>query len=215
MTGTYAPRLLKADICLSFNLTSCLSVVIKLEKLAAIATGFNMKKLLGISFGLSALFLSGCAQVSSVQPGTPIVDVLKQYGRPNVSCPSRDGGKRMVWSQQPDGETAYALHVSKQGLVGAPLQVLTDKSFSILGNGEVWTRERVHCEFGPPANITRDNWGNDQQWIWGYRYLDSSGEAQIMYVYLGNEGTQVTKFRSLPDAINNPEIAEGITLYRW
>ena len=168
-----------------------------------------------ISLGLSALILSGCAQVSSVQPGTPVADVLKQYGSPDIICPSRDGGRRMVWTQQPQGETAYALHVSKQGIVGAPQQVLTEQSFSILGNGEVWTRERVHCEFGPPANITRDDWGDDRQWIWSYRYMRGQGDAEIMYVYLGNDGARVTKFRSLPDQERNSDIGGGITLYRW
>lgn len=168
-----------------------------------------------ISLGLTALIVSGCAQVSSVQPGTPISQVLKQYGNPDIICPSRDGGKRMVWTQQPQGETAYALHVSKQGIVGAPQQVLTDQSFSILGNGEVWTRERVHCEFGPPANITRDDWGDDRQWIWSYRYLRGASDAEIMYIYLGNDGARVTKFRSLPDQERNEDIAGGITLYRW
>ena len=187
----------------------------KKEKRSARPTGVSLKKLLGLSTGLSALFLAGCAQVSSVQPGTPITEVLKQYGRPDISCPSRDGGKRMIWTQQPDGETAYALHVSTKGVVGAPQQVLTEKSFSILGNGEVWTRERVHCEFGPPANITRDNWGDDQQWVWGYRYMRGQGDAEMMYIYLGNDGAQVTKYRSLPDEINNPDLASGITLYRW
>jgi len=118
----------------------------------------------------------------------------------------------MVWTQQPQGETAYALHVTKQGLVDAPQQVLTDSSFSVLGNGEVWTRERVHCQFGPPANITRDAWGDDHQWIWGYRYMRDEGDAQMMYVYLGNDGAQVTKYRSLPDQERNDEFAGGWTL---
>lgn len=175
----------------------------------------TLKTLAGISASLAALLLAGCANVSSVQPGTPIAQVIKQYGNPDINCPSRDGGKRMIWTQQPSGETAYALHVSKQGLVDASQQVLTAKSFSILSNGEVWTRERVHCEFGPPANITRDNWGDDHQWIWGYRYMLDGGDAEIMYVYLGNDGAQVTKYRSLPDEVNNPDIGGGIVLYRW
>jgi len=162
--------------------------------------------------GLTALFLAGCAQVSSVKPGTPIAEVLKQYGRPAVSCPAREGGKRMVWTQQPQGETAYALHVTPQGLVDAPQQVLTESSFSVLGNGEVWTRERVHCQFGPPANISRDSWGDDHQWIWGYRYMRGEGDAQMMYVYLGNDGAQVTKYRSLPDQERNDEFAGGWAL---
>ncbi len=174
-----------------------------------------MKKTSLILTAFAALILSGCAQVSSVKLGTPIADVIKQYGSPDITCPSRDGGRRMVWTQQPEGETAYALSVSKQGIVGAPQQVLTEQSFSILGNGEVWTRERVHCEFGPPANITRDDWGDDQQWIWAYRYMRGQGDAEIMYVYLGNDGAKVTKYRSLPDQTRNDDIAGGITLYRW
>jgi hypothetical protein len=190
-------------------------VVIKKIALRVSTLPSKVNALTGISVGLAALMLAGCANVSSVQPGTPITQVIKQYGNPDMNCPSRDGGKRMVWTQQPAGETAYALHVNKQGLVGAPQQVLTAKSFSILSNGEVWTRERVHCEFGPPANITRDDWGDDHQWIWAYRYMLDGGDAEIMYVYLGNDGAQVTKYRSLPDEENNPDIGGGIVLYSW
>jgi hypothetical protein len=170
----------------------------------------NMCRSAGLVVAVSFFALAGCAQVSSVSPGTPVADVFKQYGRPAVSCPSRDGGKRMVWTQQPEGETAYSIDITPQGVVSAPAQqVLTDSSFSVLGNGEVWSRERVHCQFGPPANITRDNWGDDQQWVWGYRYLRQGSDAQMMYVYLGNDGVQVTKFRSLPDPDRNSELAGG------
>lgn len=209
------PKPPRADICLSFNLISWAVVVFKKVKSGALAIARIKKSSQAIGGVLSIIFLAGCAQVSSVQPGTPIAQVLKQYGRPDISCPSRDGGKRMVWTQQPAGETAYALHVSKQGIVGSPQQVLTEKSFSILGNGEVWTRERVHCEFGPPANITRDSWGDDHQWIWGYRYMRGQGDAEMMFVYLGNDGAQVTKFRSLPDDVNNPELAGGFGSDSW
>jgi len=214
----FGPRPRKADICSSSNLIQQVVVMIQKEKFGAESScnaAKHVKSMGWISLGLSALILSGCAQVSSVQPGTPVAQVLKQYGNPDVICPSRDGGKRMVWTQQPQGETAYALHVSKQGVVGAPQQILTEQSFSILGNGEVWTRERVHCEFGPPANITRDDWGDDRQWIWSYRYLRGSSDAEIMYVYLGNDGARVTKYRSLPDDERNEDIGGGITLYRW
>ncbi len=189
--------------------------MIKKETLRASPARSTAKAVAALSVGLAALLLAGCANISSVQPGTPVTQVIKQYGNPDINCPSRDGGKRMVWTQQPLGETAYALHVSKQGLVDAPQQILTEKSFSILSNGEVWTRERVHCEFGPPANITRDNWGDDHQWIWSYRYMRDEGDAEIMYVYLGNDGARVTKYRSLPDELNNPYIGGGVTLYRW
>ena len=105
--------------------------------------------------------VTGCAQVSSAKPGTPIAQVLKQYGKPAVTCPTKDGGQRMVWTQQPEGETAYAVQVPKSGLIEAPQQVLSTESFNVMSNGEVWTREMVHCQFGPPANITRDGFGDE------------------------------------------------------
>jgi hypothetical protein len=156
---------------------------------------------------LAALIVSlgGCAQVSSAKPGTPIADVLKQYGKPAVTCPTKDGGRRMVWTQQPEGETAYAVQVPKNGLIQAPEQVLRTESFNIMSNGEVWTREMVHCQFGPPANISRDSFGDDE-WIWGYRYMAPGDDAQMMYVYLGSNGASVTHFVSQPDPERNPEV---------
>ena len=149
--------------------------------------------------------LSGCAQVSSAKPGTPIAEVLKQYGKPVVTCPTKDGGRRMIWTQQPEGETAYAVQVPKSGLIEAPQQVLSMRSFNVMGNGEVWTREMVHCQFGPPANISRDGFGNEE-WIWGYRYMAVGDDAQMMYVYLGANGASVTRFESLPDPERNSEV---------
>lgn len=149
--------------------------------------------------------VTGCAQVSSAKPGTPIAQVLKQYGKPAVTCPTKDGGQRMVWTQQPEGETAYAVQVPKSGLIEAPQQVLSTESFNVMSNGEVWTREMVHCQFGPPANITRDGFG-DEEWIWGYRYMAPGDDAQMMYIYLGSTGASVTRYVSQPDPERNPEV---------
>ena len=155
--------------------------------------------------GALILSLSGCAQVSSAKPGTPIAEVLKQYGKPVVTCPTKDGGRRMIWTQQPEGETAYAVQVPKSGLIEAPQQVLSMQSFNVMSNGEVWTREMVHCQFGPPANISRDGFGSEE-WIWGYRYMAAGDDAQMMYVYLGVDGASVTRFVSQPDPERNSEV---------
>ena len=149
--------------------------------------------------------LSGCAQVSSAKAGTPIAEVLKQYGKPAVTCPTKDGGRRMVWTQQPEGESAYAVQVPQSGLIQAPQQVLSMDSFSVMSNGEVWTREMVHCQFGPPANISRDGIGSEE-WVWGYRYMRVGDDAQMMYVYLGSNGASVTRYASLPDPERNSEV---------
>ncbi|MEY3740533.1 MAG: hypothetical protein RLZZ192_1209 [Pseudomonadota bacterium] len=161
-----------------------------------------------LSLALLVVFVAsvtGCAQVSSAKPGTPIAQVLKQYGKPAVTCPTKDGGQRMVWTQQPEGETAYAVQVPKSGLIEAPQQVLSTESFNVMSNGEVWTREMVHCQFGPPANISRDGIGSEE-WIWGYRYMAPGDDAQMMYVYLGSTGASVTRYVSLPDPERNPEV---------
>ncbi len=161
-----------------------------------------------LSLALLVVFVAsvtGCAQVSSAKPGTPIAQVLKQYGKPAVTCPTKDGGQRMVWTQQPEGETAYAVQVPKSGLIEAPQQVLSTESFNVMSNGEVWTREMVHCQFGPPANISRDGIGSEE-WIWGYRYMAPGDDAQMMYVYLGSTGASVTRYVSLPDPERNSEV---------
>jgi hypothetical protein len=161
--------------------------------------------LLTVLAGLIAS-LSGCAQVSSAKAGTPIAEVLKQYGKPAVTCPTKDGGRRMVWTQQPEGESAYAVQVPPSGLIQAPQQELSMDSFSVMSNGEVWTREMVHCQFGPPAYISRDGVGREE-WIWGYRYMRAGDDAQMMYVYLGSNGASVTRYVSMPDPERNSEVA--------
>jgi hypothetical protein len=160
--------------------------------------------MLAVLVGLIAS-LSGCAQVSSAKAGTPIAEVLKQYGKPAVTCPTKDGGRRMVWTQQPEGESAYAVQVPQSGLIQAPQQVLSMDSFSVMSNGEVWTREMVHCQFGPPANISRDGIGSEE-WVWGYRYMRVGDDAEMMYVYLGSNGASVTRYESLPDPERNSEV---------
>jgi hypothetical protein len=90
-------------------------VVIKKEALRVSTLPAKAKALAGISVGLAALMLAGCANVSSVQPGTPVTQVIKQYGNPDINCPSRDGGKRMVWTQQQIGRASCRERVSSSG----------------------------------------------------------------------------------------------------
>lgn len=164
-------------------------------------------KLLGFGAVLLTL-LSGCASVSSVQSGTPVDEVISKFGRPSVTCSLPDGGRRMVWTQQPMGETAYALNVGADKKVGAPQQLLQDNHFSVLGNGQAWTPEMLRCEFGPPASVSEDGFGSSRQWVWGYRYLRGS-EALMMYIYMGQDGKQMTRFGAAPDPLLNSEVTGG------
>jgi hypothetical protein len=164
---------------------------------------------LGVFLGSAAVLLCGCAQVSSVQPGTPVADVIRKFGRPVVTCAQPDGSRRMVWTQQPEGETAFALTVGPDKLVGTPEQVLDDKHFSILSNGQAWTAEKVRCQFGPPANITGSGLDHSRQVIWGYRYMKPGSDAAMMYIYMGIDGTMMTHYISLPDPDRNEEVMGG------
>ncbi len=163
----------------------------------------------GCCLGSAVLLLTSCAQVSSVKPGTPIADVIRKFGRPVVTCAQADGSRRMIWTEQPQGETAFALTVGTNQLAGAPEQVLDDQTFSVLSNGQGWTPEKVRCQFGPPANITEAGMGQSRQWVWGYRYMQPANFAAMMYIYMGSDGNMMTRYESLPDPDRNEEVMGG------
>ena len=163
----------------------------------------------GLSASLSILFVTGCAQVSSIQPGTAVADVIRKFGRPVVTCAQADGTRRMVWTEQPQGETAFAFVVGTDKRVGAPEQLLSDNRFSMLNNGDVWTAEKIRCQFGPPANITTVGFGSAKQHVWGYRYMQPANFAAMMYIYMGQDGNAMTRYESVPDPDRNEEVMGG------
>lgn len=173
----------------------------------------NLKSKLRVMTCLAAsaglLLLTGCAQVSSVQPGTSIEEVMNKYGRPDVTCSQADGSSRMIWSTEPQGETAVALIVGADKRVSAPIQVLDDKQFAILNNGQAWTAEKVRCQFGPPARITTIGSGNSQQVVWYYRYMQVANFAALMTIYMGEDGNAMTSNYSVPDPDRNQVLMGG------
>jgi len=169
----------------------------------------TMRLVTGLSASVGILLLASCAQVSSVQPGTPVADVIRKFGRPVVTCAQTDGSRRMVWTEQPQGETAFALTVGTDKRVGTPEQLLSDNHFAVLNNGEVWTAEKIRCEFGPPANITTVGFGQSKQWVWGYRYMQPANFAAMMYIYMGQDGNAMTRYQSVPDPDRNEEVMGG------
>ncbi len=163
----------------------------------------------GAGLVATVLLLAACAQVSSVPPGTPVADVIRKFGRPVVTCAQADGSRRMIWTQQPQGESAFALTVGADQRVGAAEQLLDDNHFSILSNGQAWTPEKIRCQFGPPANVTESGMGSSRQWMWGYRYMQPANFAAMMYIYMGGDGRMMTRYESLPDPDRNEEVMGG------
>lgn len=150
---------------------------------------------------LPAMLLSvGCAQITNVPPGTPLITVEKEFGAPTTLCQTDAQTSRAVWSQQPMGEFAWATTIDKEGRIGEFEQVLTDRSFQRLGEG-VWTPERVRCEFGPPESITKVGLPSNLKTVWSYRYRQYGVWYSLMFVFFGTDGKQVTQFFAGPDPL--------------
>jgi hypothetical protein len=151
-------------------------------------------------YALTAVIAStvGCAQITSVKPGTELAAVEKQFGAPSTICPAADGTKRAVWSQQPFGEFAFATTISADANVGKFEQVLTDQSFNQLGVG-TWTPERVKCTFGPPENISSVGLPGDLKIVWSYRYRQNGVWYSLMYVFFDKDTNTLNQYFAGPD----------------
>lgn len=151
--------------------------------------------------GLTILLLalvSGCASFSSVPPGTPAQDVVNQFGAPTYQCTLEDGSQRLIWSQQPFGQRAWATNTDTKGRIDGIRPILTDEHFSMLRRN-TWTPEQLLCEFGPPAERAAVGLPSVRQIVWSYRYLQDGVWNSLMHVYLGQDGSQVTRFHPGPD----------------
>jgi len=154
----------------------------------------------------SLVVTAGCASLADVPPGTRIGDVYAKFGAPNQVCALPDGSERVVWTQQPMGQYAWGATVGTDGKVGQIEQILTNAHFEKLRTG-VWTPERVQCEFGRPAFIDAVGTPSVRQIVWNYRYRESGAWNSLMYVYMGPDGQQVTRFHPGPDPMY--EVRDG------
>lgn len=153
--------------------------------------------------------LGGCTNMTQTPPGTPLADVEAQWGRPNFFCDRPDGGRRVIWTQQPMGQYAWGTNVTPDGRVGPVVSILRDEHFRLLSQG-TWSADQVRCEFGPPARISEAGLGSSRQVVWAYRYREADSWNSLMYVYLGADGRQVTRFHPGPDPMYDDERFFGL-----
>lgn len=130
--------------------------------------------------------LGACTTLSEMPVGTPLQELQHQFGPPSVACPA-DAPVRFVWSQQPMGQYAWGVDVNAQYELTQATQVLTDKEFDLLTEGD-WNQERVRCHFGPPAEVDRTPYQGVRMLVWSYRYKQSGAWDSMMYVYFGDDG---------------------------
>lgn len=144
--------------------------------------------------------LSACTTLSEVPPGAALGEVTAQFGLPNFECDRPDGTHRVIWSMQPLGQYAWGTDLLPDGRTEQVVPILTDAYFKqhlALG----MTAEQVRCEFGPPAEISGVGLPSVRQTVWAYRYKQSGVWNSLMYVYMGREGDQVTRFHPGPDPL--------------
>lgn len=151
------------------------------------------------ALALAGLTVSGCANMTSVAPGTPYGLVQQEFGEPTTICPLPDNGFRAVWSQQPFGQYAWATDVNALGEVGPVIQVLDDKVFNGLLDEGIWTGDMVECAFGPPANIQDIGLPSVRQTMWSYRYRQYGVWNMLMNVFFDPETGVVRSHSPSPD----------------
>ena len=127
---------------------------------------------------LAATIVSGCAALSTVQPGMQRTEVVERMGQPYRVLPLGNGA-RLLYSRQPAGQQVYQVDLDAGDRVVQIRQMLAAPEFQRIVVG-TWTREDVEREFGPPASIEHAaNWPTD---ILTYRWYD--GQDMFYWVYV-------------------------------
>ena len=167
-------------------------------------------RLLRGTLAASLLALAGgCAQLTSVQPGTPMNVVVSKYGRPAVVCAQPDGSKRAVWTAEPAGESAWATKVLADRTVSGFEQVLNKSHLELVQPG-VWTADQVRCEFGPPAMVESFGATRNRGPSWGYHFMEAGGFYGLMWIDFDNDGRLVRKVSTEIDPSRDPSMAGGL-----
>jgi len=140
----------------------------------------SRRTLIATSAIATALLTAGCASVGNVKPGTTYSELIEQYGKPAVICPTSDGGTRLVWSEGNAGERAYAVVVDGQQRVSSVTQLMQKPAFDVLGQGQ-WDTHDVRCQFGLPAMVRTYGDGKNEM-VWQYRFYGSTGAYDMLFV---------------------------------
>ncbi|AQS51155.1 hypothetical protein PAEH1_05435 [Paenalcaligenes hominis] len=139
-----------------------------------------------LCLALSPLLFTACTTLSDMPVGTPLSELHRQFGQPSVACPPQSP-QRFIWTQQPFGQLAWAADVNEQQELIRMTQVLTDREFELLTQGQ-WNKERVFCHFGPPAEKDYTPYVGVKMRVWSYRYKQNGVWPAFMYVYFGDDG---------------------------
>lgn len=120
------------------------------------------------------LVLSACAGPNALRPlaaGMGAAEVQQRWGAPSAMYPAPPGqGERWQYSLQPAGQQVVNVDFDSDQRVQRVEQALSEALFAQRIRPDVWQRDDVLREYGPPAEITRVH--NFQGDIWVWRYAD-------------------------------------------
>ena len=157
---------------------------------------------------IGAIALAGCASFADVKPGTPLSEVISQHGQPTVTCPEANNNRRVVWTEQPAGEQAWATSVDANNRVGPFTQMLTEDQFQAINQGD-WDITKLRCQFGPPANVQRFQ-AHPNETVWEYHYLGGAGDEYMMlWVTVQQSTDRVLNYTTGMDPTLNPTLTNN------
>ncbi len=151
----------------------------------------------------SGVVLGACTTIADMPPGTPLAELQAQYGAPNFRCVTAQGQQRVIWTTQPYGQYAWGSDIDAAGNAVRVEALLTSTHFRRLADG-IWDKERVRCEFGPPAEIGPVGLPPARQEVWSYRFKENQTWNSLMYVYFDPHSGRVTRHHPGPDPMYEP-----------
>ena len=130
------------------------------------------------------LALSGCADPTSVVPGTSRAEVLQRLGQPTSMYPM-GAVERLQYSRAPAGTEVTNIDVDAGGKVIAVTQMLDERRFAVDIQPGVWREADVLRTYGRPEQVTRVTSFDGTVWSWRYRMINA---PRLLYVYLSPRG---------------------------
>jgi hypothetical protein len=134
---------------------------------------------------VAVFLLAACASPQSLKPGTPITEARSTLGRPTAEASLPDGGSRLQYSGQPNGQWVWNADFDPQGRLRSVEQVMTDEAFLRVRAGKD-TRADVLRDFGQPAEIFHYRLTNETAFM--YRYYTHGRFHAAMFVYFDPAG---------------------------
>ena len=117
-------------------------------------------------FALGALF-AGCANYSTISPGTPSQQVQAKVGVPGAVWKNPDGSEVWEYPRGPLGRQTYMVTMGSDHAVREVHQVLSNEYFLKVRAG--MSRDEVRRILGRPGEIMSFDERGEEVWTWRYQ----------------------------------------------